>query len=200
MNDALLVRSFTGQWSPAVRRFLNSSQQCSSARRQRWKGPGMFTQSHSRFRCNIRRWSDYRSQDDKMVITQSRLTTQARRQHVSSSLSPSDALWCSVSDLWCFFFLRLQLHAFYTQPQIWKSLRHSSSLEHFPESSAMHSRNYSVIQVAFPFVRQTAHSTNTARFTSYGQYIRNFDSNVLTLPALHCIAHTQLCQSIPSWQ
>ena len=31
--------------------------------------------------------------------------------------------------------------------------------------------------------------------------IRHFNSNnVLKLSALHCIAHTQLCQSIPSWQ
>ena len=142
-----------------------------------------------------------------MTRWQSRLTTQqsqARRQHVSSSLSLSEAKTPMLSDasspisnvsllFW------LQLHAFYTQSQIWKSLRHSSSLEHLPESSAMHSRNHMLTQVAFPFVRRMAHSTNTARFSHMINIIRNFKSNnVLTLPGLHCTTHTQLCQSIPS--
>ena len=72
-----------------------------------------------------------------------------------------------ISDVSLFYWL--QLRAFYTQSQIRKSLRHSSSLEHLPEGSAMHSTNHMVAHVAFPFVRQMAHSTNTARSTSYDQ-------------------------------
>ena len=140
MSMPILVRSFTGQWSPTVRRFLNSSQQCSSAR---------IDSDESALRCPHSPTVDFDEQttDIKMAITESRLTTQARtsrRQHVSSPLLLSDALWWSLSDLRCFSpLLTVTPRLLYPVPNLEVSqakevvgslLRHSSSLEHFPES------------------------------------------------------------------
>ena len=94
-------------------------------------------------------------QDGHNTVTFDHTLTQACTQHnygCSFFLRPlSDTLSLSlisdVSDL-----LWLQLHAFYIQSHIWKSLRHSSSLDYFPESTGVRTRNHSVTQVVFIFL------------------------------------------------
>ena len=173
------------------RRFLDRSQQCSSARWQRWKCP--IGCSHSPTVGSVAIFVDEQATDLKMALTQSRLTdTGSTSLLLSRSLMLSDVL-SLISDVSLFFWL--QLHAFYTQSQIWKSVRHSRSLEHLPESSAMPSRNHSVTQVALPFLSARWGITWTLSvLRQIINIIRNFNSTkVLVLSALHCITHTQIC-------
>ena len=156
------------QW-PAESKLMSSkipeycSQQCRSDRWQWWKCARIFTQPIVRLTCDVRWWADYRF---KMAITQSRLTTQARRQHTflllfrSLILSSVLSLNSDVSLL-----LSLQFHVLYRQSRIWKCLRHSSSLDHLKETSVLHSSDHFVAQAVLPFVRQMAHNMNTDRFT-----------------------------------